>query len=217
MRKRKSIAIACLALMAALLSCGSATSHVDTVRPDSSQIKTTTMMQPSDTEEPVETSDCAQAEQLIVQRDFRKWQGLPDGCDWTKWTGSLPTDWQEVMRGPLGSSSRNGYQLFFELEGYEHPSMSYADGKAILFEARAPQIVAFDSLLAALGKPSAKLDWDFGTLPLPKCEYVYPHLGITLFMNTDADRALHIALYASTTLADYESNLRPKFKKTRKR
>ncbi len=174
------------------------------------------MIQPSDAVEPVETTDCAHAEKLIVQRDFRKWQGLPDGCDWTKWTGPLPTDWQEVMRRPLGTSFRNGYQLFFELEGYEHPSMSYADGKAILFEARSPEIVAFDSLLAALGKPSAKLDWDFGTLPLPKGEYVYPKKGITLFMNTDADRALYIALYASTTLADYEANLRPKFKKSRK-
>jgi hypothetical protein len=161
-----------------------------------------------------EGTACDKAQKMIIARDFRAWHGLPNGCDWTAWTGPVPTDWQEVMRRPLGSSFRLGYQLFFELPGYDDLSLAYADGRPILFEARYPQIVAYDTLLQTLGQPAAKLDWDFGTLPLPKGEWVYPQRGITLFMGQSHQTAYHIVLYPATTLKDYQENLRPKFKKT---
>lgn len=214
MHQRKSVALLGIIWITALMRCDSVPTVAGPTRPDSAIAKTTSLPATSENTIPMEKTDCDKAKQMILDGDFREWKGLPADCDWTAWTGPLPTDWEEVMRRPLGTSFRKGYQLFFELEHYEHPSLSFADGKPILFESRGPELVAFDSLLLALRKPKAKLDWDYGTLPLPKCEYVYPERGITLFMNLEGGSALHIALYAATTLADYQANLRPGFKKT---
>ncbi len=197
----------------ALMRCDSVPTAAGPSPTDTSKTPIAYTMSPPEKAESMEMTDCEKAKQMITAGDFREWKGFPEGCDWTAWTGSLPVDWQEVMRRPLGTSFRNGYQLFFELKRYEHPSLSFAESKPILFESRGPELLAFDSLLIALGKPKARLDWDYGTLPLPQCEYIYPERGITLFMNLEGDRALHIALYAATTQKDYVANLRPGFKK----
>jgi hypothetical protein len=156
--------------------------------------------------------NCENARQTISSLDLRAWQGLPTRCDWQVWTGPLPSDWREVYARPLGSSARPAHQLDVAVPGYQHPHLYFVAGEAVLFEALVgPALEAFPELLKELGTPAAQLDWDFGTLPLPRAEYVYPARGITLFLNTDQDRALHIGLYAPTTLEAYLEQLRPRF------
>jgi hypothetical protein len=156
--------------------------------------------------------NCENARQTISSLDLRAWQGLPARCDWQAWTGPLPSDWREVYARPLGSSARPAHQLDAAVPGYQNPHLYFVDGEAVLFEAMVgPKLEAFQELLQELGTPAAQLDWDFGTLPLPRSEYVYPARGITLFLNTDQDRALHISLYAPTTLEAYLERLRPRF------
>jgi hypothetical protein len=161
-------------------------------------------------------TDCESARQIISSLDLRTWQGLPAHCDWQAWTGPLPSDWQEVYARPLGSNFRPAHQLNVDVPGYLNPHLYFVEGEAVLFEAMVgPHLLFFKELVKELGKPADKLDWDFGTLPLPASEYVYPARGITLFLNTDKDRALHIGLFAPTTLAMYMENLRPRFGKKR--
>lgn len=160
--------------------------------------------------------NCESARQTILSLDLRKWSGLPADCDWQALTGPLPDNWDEVFARSLGSSFRRAHQLAADVPGYTNPHLFFVDGKAVLFEAMAgPILVEFKDLLDGLGEPAAKLDWDFGTLPLKASEYVYPARGITLFLNTEKDRALHVGLYAATTLEDYLANLRPSFLKKR--
>lgn len=156
--------------------------------------------------------NCDKARQCILRLDLRNWPGLPTHCDWQDWTGPYPADWQQIYARPLGNTFRPAQQLNVKIEGFTNPHLYFVEGKAVLFEAMAgPILVAFDTLLQDLGAPAARLDWDFGTLPLPGGEYVYPDWGITLFLNTDRDRALHVALYQPCTLDDYLAYLRPNF------
>jgi hypothetical protein len=71
-------------------------------------------------------------------------------------------------------------------------------------------------LLTELGAPDASLDWDYGTLSIPDRELVFAKRGITIFLNTNRDRALHIALYAATTVESYLESLRPTLLKKRR-
>jgi hypothetical protein len=165
---------------------------------------------------PPAMNHCQNALAAIRTFDFRGWQGLPADCDWQELTGPLPTDWTEVYARSLGTSFRPAHQVDVNLSGYTKPHLYFVAGKPVLFEAMAgPILVAWEELLKDLGEPAARLDWDFGTLPIKASEYVYPARGITLFLNTDKDRALHIALFAPTTLDAYLADLRPSYLKKR--
>ena len=158
---------------------------------------------------------CEKAMKSIRDRDFSDWRGLEPTCDWSALTGPLPTDWQDVPGRPLGSSFRDAKMIMLPLQNYMRPSLSFVAGSPVLFEAMGPKLTTeLATLLAALGEPAARLDWDFGTLPCPESEFVYPDRGITLFLNSDHDRLLHVALYAATDLDEYGKNLRPRLGKT---
>jgi hypothetical protein len=168
--------------------------------------------------QPTSTSmtPCETAIQRIRDRDFADWRGFPPECDWTPLTGPLPDDWREVPGRPLGTSFRDAKMIMLPLDGYSRPSLSFVDGAAALFEAMGPELATeVPALLAALGEPAARLDWDFGTLPCPESEFVYPDRGITLFLSADHGRVFHVALYAATDLDDYLANRRPRLGKKR--
>lgn len=159
---------------------------------------------------------CAIAIKNIEDKDFSLWQGLPEKCDWTSLTGPLPNDWQSIPERLLGRNFRKGKIRMAKLEGYTRPSLTFIDGQAVLFEAMNPALsIPLDQLIDRLGVPKAALDWNFGTLPCSKSEYVYPRLGITLFLSEDKTRIFHIALYVSTTLENYLDDLRPNLGKKR--
>jgi hypothetical protein len=160
-------------------------------------------------------TSCEKAIQNIRDRDLAHWRGLPTSCDWTVLTGPLPADWQSVPGRPLGSAFRDAKMIMLSLEGYSRPSLSFVNDTAVLFEAMGPELATGDvALITALGEPAARLDWDFGTLPCPESEFVYPERGITLFLRSDRERVLHVALYRATDLDDYLENLRPRLGKT---
>ena len=86
---------------------------------------------------------------------------------------------------------------------------NFRDGALILVDGMTPELDGgAGPLLADLGTPATRLDWDFGTLPISQGEWPYPERGITLFLNTTSDKVLHLALYAPT-LDAYLGSLRP--------
>lgn len=159
---------------------------------------------------------CNTALEQIKNLDFLTWTGLPINCDCTPLVGNLPSTWETIPERSLGSNFLRGKMLMVHVEGYTRASFSFVEGSPVLFEAMGPALKASTpDLIERFGLPAAKLDWDFGTLPCPKSEYVYPTKGITLFLSTDKTRVFHIALYAATTLDNYLENIRPKLGKTR--
>jgi len=159
---------------------------------------------------------CNSALENIKNRNFITWTGLPTNCDWTPLVGDLPSNWEDTPQRSLGSNFRSGKILMANLEGYMRASCIFAEGTLVLFEAKGPELqTPLSDLIENFGVPKAQLDWNFGTLPCSKSEYVYPTKGITLFLSTDKTRIFHIALYTSTTLNDYLENIRPQLGKSR--
>ena len=162
-----------------------------------------------------ENETCAAARKAIETRGFVGWQGLP-ACTGDQLFDGFPADLSDRAKRPLGSSFSSAVFVLLELPGYYRPMANVRDGKLILVDGMNPEIGDVPALLADLGEPKAKLDWDFGTLPFSEREFVYPERGITLFLNTERDKALHVAVFAATDLETYLETLRPHLRKTRR-
>lgn len=158
---------------------------------------------------------CAVARAAIEKRDFLGWKGLPP-CSGDALFDGFPANVDDRPKRSLGKTNRSVSFVLLELAGYYRPMANVADGKLVLVDGMNPEIgERLTPLLTELGKPDATLDWDYGTLPLPQREHVHATRGITLFLNTDRDRALHVALYAATDLDTYLESLRPRLAKKR--
>jgi hypothetical protein len=104
--------------------------------------------------------------------------------------------------------------VLLDITGYYRPTASIRDNKLVLFDGMNPELLGgFARLRDDLGEPVARLDWFYGTLEIPNGEWVYPERGITIFLNTLADKVLHIAVYRCTDLGNYVSTLRPNLRK----
>ncbi len=157
---------------------------------------------------------CPAVRKALETCDFRHWQGLPAACAAHDLFADLPTDLSDLPTRPLGDDFAAADFVLLDLPGYYRPMASFRAGKLVLFDGMNPELAGdFAALHADLGAPVARLDWYHGTLPIPAGEWVYPARGITLFVNTTADTALHIALYGATNLETYRSELRPHLRK----
>lgn len=150
----------------------------------------------------------------IEIRDFVGWSGLPSTCDPHDVFDDFPTDLSDRAERPLGDTFEPATFVVLDMGGYYRPTASIRDGSLVLFDGMTPELAGgTQRLLDALGPATARLDWYFGTLEVKGGEWVYPERGMTLFMNSTGDKALHIALYKSTDLKTYANTLRPHLRK----
>jgi hypothetical protein len=152
--------------------------------------------------------DCAEARERIEEVTLAGWPGLPEGCRASAF-GELPDPGEWAVR-PLGEDFQPAAFRVLEIPGYYRPTISVREGVVVLFDGMNPQIdeAALAALLHELGEPAARLDYARGTLPVSGGELACPERGITLFVNAQADRLLHVALYAPTDLRRYRALLR---------
>lgn len=156
----------------------------------------------------------ASIREAIETRNFVGWQGIPKGCTAQNLFDDVPDDLSDRPVRRLGDDVRSAKFVLLELEGYYRPMVSFREGQFILFDAMNPELAqGFAPLRDDLGEPAARLDWYYGTLEIPDGEWVFPERGITVFLNTTADKALHIALYRPTMLKKYRKRLRPVLRK----
>jgi len=150
---------------------------------------------------------CEEAKQAIEARRFVGWRGLPAGCKPDVMFGEKFDEKEWPMRR-LGKKSTHWLQV--DVPGYYSPTVSVRANVVVLFDGMNPELDGGWAPLAAdLGQPEAKLDWYRDTLLMKGGEWVYPARGITIFGRAAGDAALHVAVYAPTTLAEYEKSLRP--------
>jgi hypothetical protein len=143
--------------------------------------------------------------EAIASRSFAGWHGLP------AW--EVSEDTAEWAQHGLGDRFEPARFRVLDLEGYYRPRISVRDGAVVLFDGTHPQL-DFAPLVDALGEPEAREDYTFGTLGVDGGEWIFAARGITLFVNTDPDRVLHVALYAATSVGSYADFLRPHLAKT---
>ncbi|MDH3600590.1 MAG: hypothetical protein OEU26_13220 [Candidatus Tectomicrobia bacterium] len=152
--------------------------------------------------------------QAIKTRDFVGWNGLPASCAPSDLFDDFPVDPSDRPVRPLGELFQPSVFVLLDIDGYYRPTASIRDNELVLFDGMTPDLLGgFARLRDDLGGPAARLDWFYGTLEIPNGEWVYPERGITIFLNTSTDKALHIAVYQRTDLDNYVSTLRPNLRK----
>jgi hypothetical protein len=161
---------------------------------------------------------CVAALHLLVWPHLERWKGLPDDCKLSD-VGAvfhLPPDaWWGG--GEIGEDLRlrawvdaSGDAFPAAIQVWHDGDRAWREGdRVILLETPLEGSRAdLASLLRRLGRPAAKLDAFFGIF-MPGSEWVYPALGLTLYVNPETQRPLRVAVYRPTTLADYRKRLRP--------
>jgi len=79
----------------------------------------------------------------------------------------------------------------------------------VMFEAGMPELADdLPTLLASLGPPDEVADFVFRDVTMAGGEHVFARRGVTLFVNPENQRVLHVALYSPTTVAAYRDRLR---------
>ena len=162
------------------------------------------------------TYTCADARAAIENRRFEGWSGLPPDCTPDALVG-VPFDDATWGMLPLGAAHRPTRSRLLDLAGYDRPLVRVRDGVVIELEAGMPALAGdVAGLLASLGKADEVADFVFRDVPMPKGEHVYASRGITLFINPETMRVIHVALYRPTTVDGYRRELRPELAEIRK-
>ena len=159
-------------------------------------------------------NNCQSIRKSIETRNFLDWHGLPQECTAQQLFPNILEDLTDRPVRPLGDDFSPAKFVLLELAGYYRAMASFREDQLILFDAMNPDLPGgFLPLHKELGEPATRLDWHYGTLSIPTGEWIYPERGITIFLNTTSDKALHIALYQPTTLLKYQRSLRPHLQK----
>jgi len=160
-------------------------------------------------------ADCVAVRRAIETHNFVGWHGLFAACSAQDLFDGIPDDLSDRPARLLGDEFRPGVFVLLTLPGYYRPMATFQNGQLVLFDGMNPELAGDEALLRKdLGNPEAQLDWYYGTLEMRSGEWVYPERGITLFYSMETGKALHVALYQPTTLADYRRGLRPNLRKT---
>jgi hypothetical protein len=144
--------------------------------------------------------------------ELSRWKGLPRNL-------TLATA-REALDIPEGGWRSGGYlgEEPRALEWLNATSPSFP--RAVRLWLSGDNVVMIDSdilgraedlerLVAKLGRPAATLDSYFSNALMPKSEWVYPDIGLALFVEPENHNPLRIAVYPKTTLSDYRKNFRP--------
>jgi hypothetical protein len=153
------------------------------------------------------TDTCADARTAIEARRLAGWTGLPAGCQPDALFGvALDESWGQL---PLGAALEPTRSRLLELPGFYRPMARVRDGAVVMFEAGMPELADdLPALLASLGPPDDVADFVFRDVTMTGGERVFARRGVTLFVNPENQRVLHVALYSPTTVETYRARLR---------
>ena len=150
---------------------------------------------------------CASALENFAARDFGKWTGLPS-CSLAEVTQRfrLVSDGYGFTR--LGRTKREFRMLI--VENYDQPVRVWSDdARVLMLDVAYPSLsVGVADLVKDLGQPQAKLDCEWSTIQIAQGEWVYADRGLALFLSPESSNVLHLAVFSSATLQDYEESFR---------
>ena len=151
----------------------------------------------------------------LMNGDLRQWSGLPSPGPLTIVRQYFANHTNDIGLARLGEASYRFLVIQHQerLRAWFVPETNYV----VLLDMAYPELQPnLSTTLAALGKPKAKLDTYFGTLPIPQGEWIYPERGLVLFLNEAANTIFHLAVMAPTTLTQYQTQLRLSLRKRRR-
>ena len=151
---------------------------------------------------------CEQAVAMIKSRDFREWRGIPPECTVND---LFPTDLAVEESDPWFLDGNESHLFRFRivrLDGYFKFWVNHGE-KYDRLDGWSPKLAtSLDELVAALGKPAARLDAYWIIALIERYEWVWPERGISLFFSDDSRAPDYIYLFKPTTLNEYKAYLK---------
>lgn len=151
----------------------------------------------------------------FVWPDLSQWRGLPAECS----LATVGSVLEVPPGGPRASGSIGEAGRELEWLSASSPYFPYSvrvwlsGDQVILLDAEIlGKASDLEALVAKLGPPAATLDSYFGAAPMPGSEWVYPELGLTLFVEPENHNPLRVVVYPATTLAGYRRDYRIVFR-----
>lgn len=152
-------------------------------------------------------SACAQRIDDLADHNFATWSGLPTPCPLTEVLRRFPLRKPGLGRGRLGRREA-GFTLL-DADGSRASARVWLHTETeVLLIDTVPNLgqgQPVRALLDALGEPDAKRDYHWTTIPVSQGEWIYAARGLTLFLNTDHQTVVRVAVYAPSTVEAYEA------------
>ena len=151
---------------------------------------------------------CSEAIRILQVGDIAGWRGLPKSCTIPDITQYFPRISPGEGRAGLGRREANFTMV--QADSFDSSIRVWLqDTHVLMLDVEAlEKSLELSTLLSELGEPGAKLDCYLGTLFFKEAEWVYPDRGLTLFVDTDSQRLVHIVMFPTTTITTYESEFR---------
>lgn len=155
------------------------------------------------------SATCEEVWQRIIQKDFVRWNGLPVACDLKAIVNQFTASHATTRAHFLGLQTRRAYAKVLQIPGYQ-PGRTKVwfseDGQVIKIALELTlEDKARQTLLEALGTPTAKLAVYQTPVDTVNVEWVYPKKGITLF---NYDKVItEVLLYPPIDLTTYKNKI----------
>lgn len=152
-------------------------------------------------------SDCIAAIEAFASAEPARLRALPASCTIADVTAALRS-LDATSRGMLGKRSAALAVHYFAADQLpEIHAWADADGRVVLLDADRPPGSAA-AYTTALGEPDARLDYPWKGSPLAQAEHVWAARGAVVVASPSVTGVLRVGVFAPTTLADYEAQLR---------
>lgn len=145
----------------------------------------------------------------LLAKNLSSWEGLPAVCELSTISKQLPLA-EPVSQGLLGAAKLVAHYRVAQVEAYNEPlSVWYREGRVIKIQIQYPAFPNPRALVEQLGQPQAKLDYYYAGVPKlnREGEWVYANRGLTLFMSSDRNNIVELAVYAPMTVDRYQQEL----------
>ena len=158
---------------------------------------------------------CVLALKALTWPDLHQWKGLPGDCtlDAVRNVFTVPPGgWRGS--GYVGEEPRELSWLSVTGGNFPRSVRVWLDGNhVVLLDAEIlGKASDLNTLVKKLSAPAVKLDSYFGNAPMPNSEWVYPQIGLTLFVEPDNHNLLRVVVYPATTVEDYRKKFRMVFR-----
>jgi hypothetical protein len=154
---------------------------------------------------------------IFARRELELWQGLVAPTTLNDVAAIFDLDMTRPFAGRLGREHLPATGFAASAEGFPQGVRVWMmNDHVVLIDAIDVELPGgLKSLLSVIGNPETKLDSYLGTFEIEGSEWVYCQSGLTLYINPENGALLRVAVFASTTLTEYERDLQLDLKMVR--
>lgn len=150
--------------------------------------------------------DCKKAIEIIENKSFEIWAGLPDNCKLDDLLPLFKSYSDSIGTGKIGANHEKCSYKMATLNSFNQQLRVWFKGKDIVkIDIKYPKIET--KLFNQLGNPDGKLDFFLQNFKMTNAEWVYASKGISVIQNSDCTQIIEIVLFKPMSFEQYQNNI----------